>query len=300
VIAWLFRAFLALECLLWWALAGHWLDTGVAGGEVALRIALLAGAWRFSHGAITWVAAQALRLRDRRSLDWQCQFAALGRELAARLVSFNWSQPFPALSLRGEPVGTRSGTPILLVHGFFSNRGIWHGLRKRLAAKSLGPVYAMELAPVFGAVPSMAASLHRRIEAIRAATGAPHVDLIAHSMGGLVARQYFRESGTAAVRRFVSLGSPHHGTEIARLALFPCVRDMQRNAVFLAELAAHEMAHPPQLETALSIYSNNDDLVYPPESCRLHWARNLALQGIGHVSLCFDGRVADEVMRALT
>jgi hypothetical protein len=37
-----------------------------------------------------------------------------------------------------------------------------------------------------------------------------------------------------------------------------------------------------------SIYTTNDDLVYPPETSRLDWADNIVVDGIGHVGLLFS------------
>lgn len=296
VIAWLFRLFLLLEMAVYVALAFCWVREGLGGGAIAGRLLVIGLLWRFSHGFVTWCVAQGLRWRDGRPLDWRNQCIALGKEIAARVVSFNWSQPFPALAMRGNPVGRRGGRPILLVHGFFSNRGIWHRMRGQLLARGLGPIHLMELSPVFAAVSSMADSLHRQIESIRRESGAAQIDLVVHSMGGLVSRQYFREHGTGAIAHFVSIGSPHHGTRVAKMALFRCVFDMQRGGGFLADLADYETQHPPKVD-ALSIYSLNDDLVYPPETSELSWAENRALQGVGHVSLCFDERVVEMVAR---
>jgi pimeloyl-ACP methyl ester carboxylesterase len=57
-----------------------------------------------------------------------------------------------------------------------------------------------------------AARLAERIDAIRAATGATRVNLLAHSMGGLVARAYLVEPGhRARVGTLVTLGTPYLG-----------------------------------------------------------------------------------------
>jgi len=57
------------------------------------------------------------------------------------------------------------------------------------------------------------ALLDQKIESIKQQTGSEQVDIVAHSMGGLVARNYISDSKNAQkVRRLFSLGIPHFGS----------------------------------------------------------------------------------------
>ena len=68
--------------------------------------------------------------------------------------------------------------------------------------------------------------------------------IVAHSMGGLVARAYLRRHGGAQVARVITLGTPHHGTALANLAPGSNARQMSRPGgqpnAWLAQLAASE------------------------------------------------------------
>ena len=199
MIPWLFKLFLLVEACVLIAVARAMPPESSAVQVVCVLLSIMV-IWRLSHGTVSWCVAQWLRWRDGRPLDWANQFAALGKEIAARLVSFNWSQPFPALAMGRDPAGRGSddpkgagdGTPILLVHGFFSSKGMWIRFRQRLVKAGIGPVYTMDLKHVFGHVNDMVPSLHERIEAIARETGKDKIILIAHSMGGLVSRQYLQ------------------------------------------------------------------------------------------------------------
>ena len=57
------------------------------------------------------------------------------------------------------------------------------------------------------------------VDDVLAETGAPSVDLVGYSAGGVVVRIYVADLGGGShVRRAVTLASPHHGTDLAALA----------------------------------------------------------------------------------
>ena len=143
------------------------------------------------------------------------------------------------------------------------------------------------------------------------AGGAQSVDVVGYSAGGVVARIWVRDHGGAArVRRVVTLGSPHHGTDLAVVAglLAPAS----------CPLACQELEPGSDLITGLnrgdetpagpewvSIWTNKDLVVSPPDSARLVGARNVVLQricpgrAVSHGQLPTDPVVDALVLRAL-
>jgi pimeloyl-ACP methyl ester carboxylesterase len=63
-------------------------------------------------------------------------------------------------------------------------------------------------------------SLKSKIEAIINQTGAEKVDIIAHSMGGLVAKRYIQKYGSDNVDKFIDIATPHLGAPKAFKILF--------------------------------------------------------------------------------
>lgn len=273
---------------------------------MSATLLLIALVWRLSHALGSFTVTSALRLRDRRVLPWGNSLAALGNELAARFVCFNWSQPFPGLTVGADPIGAKDGVPILLVHGYVCNRGLWVALRQTLAAAGLGPIYADTFTPVFGGIDVFAAKLDARIEAICIETGADKVMIVAHSMGGLAVRAYMAQTAQTAVSRIaklVTLGSPHHGSQVARLGIGMNAGQMCEQSEWLQTLESREAADAigglRKRPATLSIYTLNDDLVYPPESSVLEWAENVPVSAVGHIGLVFSAPVARRVIAHL-
>lgn len=280
-------------------------ERGIRGLAIAAILLLIALLWRLSHALSSFVVTSAMRWRDGRSLPWGNSMAALVNEFAARAICFNWSQAFPQIAVGHDPCGAKGGMPILLVHGYLCNSGLWMVLRRRLQAAGLGPIYTVTLTPLLGAIDTLVPKLAARIEAICVETGAEKLMIAAHSMGGLVVRAYLAQVRTPAsasrVAKLVTLGSPHHGTRLAKRGLGVNARQMRFHGEWLKRLADKESAAakrngPP---ATLSIYTLNDDIVYPPESSVLQWAENVPVSAVGHMGLVFSAAVAARIIRYL-
>jgi len=289
---------LAGETLLALWLIGKLVADGRANLFIVITILLIAFCWRLSHALASFVVTETYRLRDHRAMPLSDNLRSLLGEFTSRLISFNWSQAFPQWALGADPVGPAGGTPILLVHGYFSNRGLWIRFRKRLAAARKGPVYTITLEPLMGSIDAMMPALAARIEEICRETGKERLIVVAHSMGGLVTRAYVVAQGCNRIAQIITLGSPHHGTATADFGLGACTQQMRIGSEWLQTLAEREKTEKGRPPT-LSIYTLTDDIVYPPESCILEGATNIPITGVGHVQLLFSETVAQRVIAAL-
>ena len=201
-----------------------------------------------------------------------------------------WVRPDP-------PLARADRMPVLLVHGYFSNRGYFRSLVRALEERGAGPVFAPNFRSWFASIEAQEEEVHAAIERITAATGQPRVFVLAHSMGGLAMRAYLVRRGAAKVAALVTLASPHGGTDLARFGSGENARQMRRNSVFLAQLMHMEETapHPP----TLSIWSCHDNLVAPQESSRLPWARNECVVALGHLTLLEAHEVHARVVAAM-
>ncbi|TXI19949.1 MAG: alpha/beta fold hydrolase [Ottowia sp.] len=262
------------------------LGRGVLGWSWGATVALVLGAMLLGRaltmavtGLVAWgdrSAAPALRAGQ-----W---LAMVLREYGAFVRGFVLVQPWVWLGMPADRL-CASAQPMLLVHGYGCNRGIWWWLRPRLEAA--GHVVAtISLEPPWGGIDGFAEQLHARIEAVCAATGAPRVTLVAHSMGGLVSRAYLARHGDARVARLISIASPHGGSQLARLGLGTCARQMTPDSPWLTRLAAQRVTVP-----FVSVRTPQDNFVMPQDLQRHPDARDEPLPGVGHLAALCDARV---------
>ena len=197
----------------------------------------------------------------------------------------------------GDPAHAAHRSPVLLIHGIVCNRAVWRPLLKRLAARGFAPVRAMNLEPLFADIDAHTASVVQALRELQRASNGMPVAIVAHSMGGLVARAALRAGGPGLVSRIVTIASPHHGTALARLFRSAPARQMRPGSEWLQALNASEDGVWPVPVT--SIYSLHDNLVAPPRSAVLAGARLHELTGLGHLSLLRERASLERTLAAL-
>jgi len=280
----------------YWLLAERgWTATAGAGILVAIAVG-----WRFllvlGTYALAWAYRSKVPAEHRLS-----PFALLPhvlREFGAMVAVYGLLQPFERLFMDDpEPPHKRAERPpILLVHGYVCNRASCWRLTRRLRARR-ETVWAVTLEPVFGSIETAARALARQIEAFVAATDAEQLIIVAHSMGGLAARAYLRESGGAKVKRLITLGSPHRGSVHAQVGAGTNAREMEPGSPWLAALAAAEASGISVPFT--SIMSYHDNFIAPQTSAQHPGARIVPLAGVGHLTMLFSRRVSELIEREI-
>jgi triacylglycerol lipase len=194
-----------------------------------------------------------------------------------------------------------AGTPILLVHGMVDNSSVFALLRRGLRRRGFGTVTTVNYSPFTSDVRLAAANLGEHVEALCSDTGYDRVHVVAHSMGGLIARYYVqRLGGDGRVHTLATMGTPHGGSSVARWIPHPLARQLRPGSELLSELA--EPAAGCQTRF-VAFWSDQDQMILPPQNGQithhdLH-TRNVLVRGVGHMSLAIDGRVAHEICTAL-
>jgi pimeloyl-ACP methyl ester carboxylesterase len=238
------------------------------------------------------------------------------RELARETFLAGITQPFlPVFYLLGrrmEPFFVRplpkgkagqdfaGRVPVVFVHGYMQNRVGFLGLAYALARRNIGPLYGFNY-PWFDSIVSNAKRLEQFIDRVCEETGSQAVDLVCHSMGGLVAMEMMRDEAWATtskedkrlkVRRCVTIATPHAGVMWRGPIIGIGAASLRRGSKLLEAHSGFTLTVP-----TLSVFSSHDNVVHPKETSQLvkRGGRDIEIEGVGHLSILFSGDVADHV-----
>lgn len=154
--------------------------------------------------------------------------------------------------------------PLVLVHGLWDSPQVFEPLIRSLSGRRQ-PLLLPHLPHGLGQVPleELARQLAAHIDATVPA-GQP-IDLLGFSMGGVIGRIWIqRMGGHRRTRRFISVGSPHHGSLNALPwpgSLLPSIADMRWGSALLREL--NQETTPLQAVDCCSFYTPLDLMVIP-------------------------------------
>lgn len=193
--------------------------------------------------------------------------------------------------LRNPPYRATDSEPIILIHGYLHNSSGWLWQRYRLSKMGFGPIYVINLDWLHSSMQEHAAKVEHLIDEIRAETGARRVQLVGHSMGGLVAT-WVASYRPHHVAKVITIGSPMEGTYLGILGFGVCGQQMRRGAPFLKELCKH--AETLTMVPFIHIASDADEIVIPNRSAVPGFtpdAKRIWVDGLGHLSLLFSNRI---------
>ncbi len=169
---------------------------------------------------------------------------------------------------------------------------------------------------------SLQASFHKAnqvkewVDTILNQTGADKIDLVGHSLGGMIARYYIKFlGGNNMVDDYVSLGSPHHGelntpcgaAGVNTLAVMLNEGDATPGGVLNDTIGErvdpilgyiYNSTHIPGTISYTSIYSLTDDVV-PYISSVLDGAKNIPVTDVTHMAIPTDTEIFELTKQAI-
>lgn len=262
-------------------------DDSRSGKALALRTSWL----------VRWASEAPSRWLGRRS--------TIGQDVAGGADGLSYLRHL----VRGNRLRRRDGftelspdsPPVLIIHGFLGTRGSMYTLERRLVddgfvcvSFNLGTLNVRDIR-------RSAFLIHRKIERILAQTPSQKIDIIGHSMGGLIGLYYVKKlGGHSRVRKLIMLGSPVHGTwtalaGVATLGLWSTSSwQLLPRSRFLDEL--HQGPLPPGVD--VSTIAAARDWVVPLPTTRLQGASAVTVP-LGHSSLVVSQEVYRRIVNTL-
>lgn len=189
-------------------------------------------------------------------------------------------------------------TPVLLVPGWSDGLDELVPLRERFIEAGWSPeaIVIVDFRDPVGSNREHAREIALAAAALRATSGWPRIDIVAHSMGGLAVRYHLRHraSPMADVRRVVFLATPHFGTYSSLVAWGEGAREMYPGSDFLLTLM--EGRPIPDEIDAVTIRTPLDLHILPPESAVIPGVPDLQICCPTHAGLLNDPGVFDRIL----
>ncbi len=211
---------------------------------------------------------------------------------------------------RGGPVAQDRPGPVLLVPGYGGRTASLDPLVAVLRAEGREVTVVSLLGDGTGDLDAQAGHLADVADDVLRTSGAPSVDVVGYSAGGVVVRLWVRDhGGDVQARRVLTLGSPQHGTRVAALGAevaggcpTACEQLLPDSALLRRLNAGDETPEGPAWAT---VRSSSDQVVTPTGSAALDGALNVLLQDLcpsattAHDELPADPLVAATVRSTL-
>jgi pimeloyl-ACP methyl ester carboxylesterase len=211
-----------------------------------------------------------------------------------------------------------SGRAVIVMHGLADPRRSMSTIAKYLEQTERYSVFNLAYASTRGDVGQHAAALDRVIQRL---VGIEEINFVAHSLGNLVIRHYFRDQTASGrgpdvrIKRIVMLGPPNQGAQLAKR--------MGRNGLFefFAGASGQQLAAKwDELQSKLAIptcefgiiaggigttngrnplIQGDDDFVVRVDETRLAGARDFAVLPVIHTIMMNDPKVMEYTARFL-
>jgi triacylglycerol lipase len=190
----------------------------------------------------------------------------------------------------------RAQEPIVFIHGYAGGNYNWDTMVNRFIASGYpaSKLYRFSYNSYVVSNETAASQLKTFINNVRANNNNVQVSVIAHSNGGLVTRWYKVKLGDGgAIRRFITLGTPHKGSTSAYSCNYYNIicAEMTPGSSFLTSLGAAGCDR--------SLWSSNDGMVTPATNATCGTGTNIQVASVSHMSLLTDLSVYNVVRQQL-
>ncbi len=192
-----------------------------------------------------------------------------------------------------------SKRPIVLIHGYFHNLSGYFVLSQKLKRRGWTHIHPINLKTYTWSIEKMAREVKKQVESVIKNTRHKKVDIIGHSLGGLVGRYYVQNlGGYKNVENLISLAAPNWGTELAIFGIGPSAKQMRPDAEFIDRINT-DIDNLRKVHY-FSIWSPFDALIIPPTNAILRGAgKNIRIDFVGHIGMLYSDRVFELICKIM-
>lgn len=211
------------------------------------------------------------------------------------LACIAWGALYPFGIKKSEKRTPRRKTQhtVVFMHGYMANRASFfplHAYLRSVGVKQILSFNYQSRSGIEGAAKDLREFLRKNVRGGK-------IDLVCHSLGGLIAQFYIQElGGHRRIAKCISLGSPFQGTYNSYWVATRVGRELRPDSPILAKLIASKEKSAAVEFT--SIVGENDNIVIPRVFAG-GGKDTVHIKNVGHVGLLFSPSVFLEVARRL-
>jgi triacylglycerol lipase len=217
---------------------------------------------------------------------------AFAREGAAWLVH-GLMYGFGYIPSSHRPRRAKDIRTLVFIHGLGANRSSFYPLQAYLRLMGFRRQYSFNY-DARDSIEEMGRELKARLS--RNVRGG-RIDIIGHSLGGVIAREYVqRQGGARRVDNVITIASPHQGTHASVYVPTRLIRQLQPGSPAMQRLAASPV---PDNVRFTSLAAGHDLMVLPASSALLPFGESHMYEDMGHLEIMLSPRIFARVHQSL-
>lgn len=174
---------------------------------------------------------------------------------------------------------------VVFIHGYLANRSCMRPLAQFLKFRG----YKNQLDFQYSSKMGVLQAAIQLKKFLKHYVRGGRIDLVCHSLGGLVARAFLQElGGNRRVDHCITIGTPHSGTYNSYWLWSRIGRELRPDSPLIKRLtmSRHQAAQVRQL----AIVGGADNIIIPRVFAE-HTADSIQISGVGHLGLLFSPQV---------
>ncbi|GAB4292760.1 MAG: hypothetical protein Kow0090_06810 [Myxococcota bacterium] len=196
-----------------------------------------------------------------------------------------------------EPCEPDGYPPLIFVHGLGGGRGDFLPMSWYLWLLGRKRSYKIQFEKG-QTISEQAKALANFIRDVKKATEERQVEIVAHSLGGIVARIAITDHRLGgSIKTLLTLGSPHRGTYPARYANTGVTKEIRPESELIKKLGEKPL---PKNIRFISFWSRSDLFILPAESAAAEGAEQIDMTPFTHYSYLIDPESWKRVGKLLT